>query len=260
MSAVTSARPPLPVAQKAPWWLIGTFVVTTALTLGWAVIFTTAVIEGSSVQRWVENTIINGVVWLAAVAVAGLQSTALIGLYTRRHWGRAVASIAAAFWLFSVIGIPFAILAWWALYRRWDPGVEATFTRDHPAAPAYVVGLCAVGTALLLAWLWFLYLYLVPLLVELTKNVSPPIDPGTWYSIVTVALIFSLPLWVVQGLAFVGLRQKHDWGAVLATVTCVLWVLSLVGLPFGVAGLFVLWRWQHPALGPHAPPAAAAPA
>jgi len=25
---------------------------------------------------------------------------------------------------------------------------------------------------------------------------------------------------------------------------------GIVGLPFGIAGLFVLWRWQHPALRP----------
>jgi hypothetical protein len=68
-----------------------------------------------------------------------------------------------------------------------------------------------------------------------------------------LALFFSLPIWVVQGLAVIGLLQKHDWGAILAILTCVLWIMSLVGIPFGIAGLFVLWRWQHPALRPPPP-------
>jgi hypothetical protein len=54
----------------------------------------------------------------------------------------------------------------------------------------------------------------------------------------------------VQGLAVIGLLQKRDWGAILAMLTCVLWILSGVGAPFGIAGLLVLWRWQHPALRP----------
>ncbi|HEV2028599.1 MAG TPA: hypothetical protein VGS16_08720 [Candidatus Dormibacteraeota bacterium] len=51
----------------------------------------------------------------------------------------------------------------------------------------------------------------------------------------------------------IGLMQKHDWGAILAVLTCVLWIMSGIGLPFGIAGLFVLWRWQHPALRPGGP-------
>ncbi len=130
------------------------------------------------------------------------------------------------------------------LHRRWDPGVDSTFDKDHPSAPLYVLGLCGVGTALLLVWLWFLYFHLVNLLVQL----SPSQPASGWYWIASVALYLSLPLWMVQGLAFIGLRQKHDWGAVLAMITSVLWVVSGIGLPFGIAGLLVLWHWQHPAL------------
>jgi hypothetical protein len=168
----------------------------------------------------------------------------MVGLYFRRHWGRTVATIASGLWVFTLIGIPFAIVTWYVLYRRWDPGVESTFDKGHPSAPAYVVGLCGVGTALVLVWLWFLYFHLVGLLIDLA-----PAQPASgWYWIASVALYLSIPLWLVQGLAFLGLRQKHDWGAVLAMITCVLWVVSGVGLPFGIAGLIVLWRWQHPAL------------
>jgi hypothetical protein len=240
--ATPAASPPR--ASKAPWWLLGTFIVATLLALTWAAIFTLAFINTQYAAYPFENLTINLFVWLAAVGMLGLQATALVGLYMRQHWGRAVATVASGFWVFTVIGIPLAILAWWVLYRRWDPGVEATFNKDHPSAPAYVVGLCAVGTAIVLVWLWFLYFHLVNLLIQ----ISPSQPASGWYWIASVALFPSIPLWVIQGLAVVGLRQKHDWGAVLAVITCMLWVLSGVGLPFGIAGLIVLWRWQHPAL------------
>ena len=235
---------PLSLASKAPWWLLGTFVVSTLLALTWAALFMLGLINTQYGNYPAENVTFSAVVALAAVAMLGLQATALIGLYMRRHWGRAVATIASGFWVFTVVGIPFAILAWWVMHRRWDPGVDSTFNRDHPSAPTYVVGLCAVGTALVLVWIWFLYFHLVNLLIQIV----PSQEAGGWYWIVSLAFFFSVPLWVVQGLAVVGLLQKHDWGAVLALVTCVLWVLSGIGLPFGIAGLVLLWRWQHPAL------------
>ncbi len=235
---------PLSLASRAPWWLLGSFIVATLLALTWSAINTLGLINTQYGNYPLENITLNAVTSLAAVAMLGLQVTALVGLYMRRHWGRAVATIASGFWVFTIIGIPFAILTWWVMHRRWDPGVDSTFNKDHPSAPTYVVGLCAVGTALVLVWLWFLYFHLVNLLLQ----ISPSQPASGWYWILSLAFFLSIPLWVVQGLAVAGLVQKHDWGAVLAMITCVLWVVSLVGLPFGVAGLIVLWRWQHPAL------------
>ena len=242
--AFSPAQPPL--ASKAPWWLLACYVVGTLIALTYAAMWSLVLINTGNATRPVENFVLNGVVWEAALAVLGLQATALVGLYTRRHWGRAIATVAAGLWIFTVIGIPFAVLAWWGLHRRWVPGVDSTFTRDHPSAPAYLTGLAIVGVAAVLVWLWFLYLYLPALLNQL----APAQPVSGWYWIVTIGLFFSLPLWIVQALAVVGLLQKHDWGAVLAMITCVLWIMSIVGLPFGIAGLFVLWRWQHPALRP----------
>ena len=111
-----------------------------------------------------------------------------------------------------LLAVPFAILVWWALFRRWDSGVDTTFSRGHTSAPAYVTGLTIVGATIVLVWLWFLYIYLPALLIQLAPNV----DESSWYWIGTFALFFSLPLWVVQGLAVIGLVQKHDWGAILA--------------------------------------------
>lgn len=240
-------KAPLSLASKAPLWLQGTFIIATLLALNWAAIFTLGLISSQYGGGYpLVGITFNAVTALAAVAMLGLQATALVGLYMRRHWGRAVATIAAGFWVFTVIGIPLAILAWWALHRRWDPGVESTFDKDHPSAPPYVVALCAVGSALVFVWIWFLFLYLVPLLTQQIPN--QPVSG--WYWIASIAFFFSIPLWVVLGLAVAGLLQKHDWGAVLAVIACFLLVISGVGLPFGIAGLFVLWRWQHPAIKP----------
>lgn len=254
MSITAPGQPPL--ASKAPWWLIGTFVVSTLVALAWAAGWTLAVIYADYGTHPVENLTLNAFVWEASVAMLGLQALALVGLYTRRHWGRAMATVASGFWVFTVVGIPFAALAWWALHRRWNPGVDSTFTREHPSAPPYLTGLTIAGASVILVWLWFLYIYLPALLVKL----APTVPVSGWYWIGTFALLFSLPIWVVQGLAVIGLRQKHDWGAILAMLTCVLWILSGIGLPFGIAGLFMLWRWQHPALPPAHGPRAAAPA
>jgi len=233
-------------ATKPSRWLIVAFVVSTLFAMNWAALWTLGVITSDYSSHFIENFTLNAVVWVATLAVLLLQCAALVGLYTRRHWARTVATVASGFWALTIGGIPFSALVWWSLHKRWEPGVDSTFTRDHPSAPPYVVGLTAVGTALVLVWLWFLYIYLVGLLQQL--NPSAPVSG--WYWTTTLALFFSLPIWVVQGLAFIGLLQKYDWGAILAVITCLLWIMSIIGLPFGIAGLFVLWRWQHPALRP----------
>jgi hypothetical protein len=248
VSISAPAQPSL--ASKAPGWVIGSFVVSTLLALAWAAGWTLGVINADYVSHPAENLALNVFVWEASLAMLGLQALALLGLYTRRHWGRTMATIASGFWAFTMIGIPLAALVWWALHRRWEPGVDSTFDKDHSSAPRYVIGLSVVGAALIVVWLWFLYIYLPALLVQL----APTVDSGSWYWIGTFALLFSLPIWVVHGLAAIGLLQKHDWGAILAVLTCMLWIMSGAGLPFGIAGLLVLWRWQHPALRP--PPAA----
>ena len=242
MAIAAPAAPPR--ASKAPWWLLACFIFSTLLALAWAAAWTLGVIYADYRSHPAENAMLNVFVWEASIAMLGLQVLALWGLYTRQHWGRAMATIASGFWIFTLIGIPFAGLVWWALHRRWDPGVETTFSRDHPSAPPYVTGLTIVGATVVLVWLWFLYIYLPSLLIQLAPNV----DESSWYWIGTFALFFSLPVWVVQGLAVIGLLQKHDWGAILAMLACVLWILSGVGAPFGIAGLLILWRWQHPVL------------
>ena len=246
MSAKVPSHPPF--AQKAPWWLLAVFATLSCFSLAWAALFTAAFTNQNYNSHTVENLTLNLVVELGALSLTLLQTTAVVGLFMRRHWGRALAAIAAAIWALTIVGIPFAILCIYVLYRRWDPGVEATFDPAHPSAPAYITALCGLATAGVLAWLWFLFVYLPPL----QQSLSPG---GSWYAVDALAFALSIPLWVVLLLSLVGLLRKHDFGAVLAVIVCVLLVLSGVGLPLGIIGLLVLWRWSHPALRPR--PAAA---
>jgi len=251
-------------ASAAPWWVLAVFSLSTLIAFTWASLSSESVV-GTSPQsaHFAEGYAFNVVDWLGTLALVLLQCAALAGLFTRQHWGRPVATIASSFWVVSVVtvlfatsgpgfvaagllGVVAAALVWWGLHRRWEPGVETTFTRDHPTAPRYIVGLTAVGTALAVVWLAWLYLYLAPLLLRL----YPEFGAASWYWIATFGFLFSLPLWVVQGLAFLGLLGRRDWGVVLAVIACLLWVMSIIGLPFGIAGLFVLWRWRHPAIRP----------
>lgn len=251
-------------ASRAPRWVVALFGLSTLIAYLWAALSSQSFI-GTSPENpyFAEGYTFNGVDWLGSIALALLQGAALAGLWTRQHWGRPVATIASGFWIVTIVGLflftgaqGFVVLgligvaafalAWWGLHRQWNPGVDTTFDRDHPSAPRYIVGLTAVGAGLVLVWLAWLYLYFAPLLVR----INPTFPASSWYWIATFGFLFSLPLWAVQGLALLGLIEKHDWGVVLAVITCVLWVMSIVGLPFGIAGLFVLWRWRHPAIRP----------
>ena len=104
MAVSLPAQPPL--ASKAPWWLLACFIVSTLLALMWAAGWTLAVINGDYGSHPAENLTLNAFVWEASLATLGLQALALAGLYTRRHWGRAMATVASGFWVFTVIGIP----------------------------------------------------------------------------------------------------------------------------------------------------------
>src|ERR1700704_2157909 len=97
VSIATPASPPR--ASKAPWWLLACFIVGTFVTLAWAAAWTLGVIYADYTSHPAENAMLNVFVWEAAVAMLGLQVLALVGLYTRQHWGRAMATIASGFWV-----------------------------------------------------------------------------------------------------------------------------------------------------------------
>ena len=77
MSVHATGQPPLsaaqpPLASRAPWWLIGTFVVSTLIALAWAAGWTLAVIYADYTSHPVENLTLNAFVWEASVAMPRL--------------------------------------------------------------------------------------------------------------------------------------------------------------------------------------------
>ena len=49
-------------------------------------------------------------------------------------------------------------------------------------------------------------------------------------------------LCVVQSVAIAGLLRGREWGRVVATVACVAWSLTCVGLPVSIVVLNSIWR------------------
>jgi hypothetical protein len=131
--AVSTLAPP-PLASKAPWWLLACFIVSTLVALTWAAGWTLAVINGDYGSHPAENLALNAFVWEASLATLGLQALALAGLYTRLHWGRAMATVASGFWVFTVIGLPFGIAGLFVLWRWQHPALRPPPARPRGAA------------------------------------------------------------------------------------------------------------------------------
>jgi len=53
-------------------------------------------------------------------------------------------------------------------------------------------------------------------------------------------------LCVLQSAAMAGLIRGRDWGRVVATVACVMWSATCIGLPVAVLVLNSLWRRKPP--------------
>lgn len=53
-------------------------------------------------------------------------------------------------------------------------------------------------------------------------------------------------LCVLQSAAIAGLVRGRDWGRIVATVACVIWSATCIGLPVAVLVLNSLWRRKPP--------------
>jgi hypothetical protein len=82
---------------------------------------------------------------------------------------------------------------------------------------------------------------------------STSLDPGAVRAgSAALAGIFCV-LFVLQCAAIVGLVRGGEWGRVLATIACVAWSLTCVGLPVAVLVLNSLWRRRRTPAGQTAP-------
>jgi hypothetical protein len=66
-----------------------------------------------------------------------------------------------------------------------------------------------------------------------------------------VAALVAAACFGLQVTAVVGLARDRAWGQMAATLACVVWALTCIGLPIALLGLNALWR--APARDPRLP-------
>lgn len=71
-------------------------------------------------------------------------------------------------------------------------------------------------------------------------------DPGQVRASALLIAGWAAALFAAQLLAAVGLLRRREWAMVPATLACVGWALTCVGLPVAVAVLAGLWRGRRP--------------
>jgi hypothetical protein len=117
------------------------------------------------------------------------------------------------------------------------------------AAPIWVVVMFWAGTAVLL-WAGLVYgvvaLGLVP-----ARDVASGYDPQTLRQVAAVVAIGALCVCAFQVASAIGLVAGHPWARPLATLVCLAWFLTLVGIPLGLAAIVSLWRSRRPSFTGH---------
>lgn len=83
---------------------------------------------------------------------------------------------------------------------------------------------------------------------------SQPADVGRVRLAASVVALCAGSLFVGQLLATIGLTAGWQWSRLLATLVCVVWCLTCVGLPLGLLALNAIWRGRARAAPAPAPP------
>jgi hypothetical protein len=87
-------------------------------------------------------------------------------------------------------------------------------------------------------------------------SVDPGVDPGAVRSLAALVAAAAASLAAGHAAAAFGLTTSRPWGRVIATMVCVVWALTCVGLPVGLLGVSAMWR-SRPV--PPSPPAVRPP-
>ena len=80
------------------------------------------------------------------------------------------------------------------------------------------------------------------------------VDPGQLRAIAGVVAAVAGSLFVAQLITSVGLTLGRPWARSMATLICVAWALTCVGLPLSVLALNAIWRPLKPTRPVAAPP------
>jgi len=80
------------------------------------------------------------------------------------------------------------------------------------------------------------------------------VDPGQLRRVAGIVAAAAASLFVAQLIASVGLTLGRSWAKGMATLICVAWALTCLGLPLSVLALNAIWRPVRPAHSSVAPP------
>jgi zinc-ribbon domain len=80
------------------------------------------------------------------------------------------------------------------------------------------------------------------------------VDPGQLRTVAGVVAVVAGSLFVAQLITSVGLTLGRSWAKSMATLVCVAWALTCLGLPLSVLALNAIWRPLKPAPPSPAPP------
>jgi hypothetical protein len=123
--------------------------------------------------------------------------------------------------------------------------------QDAPAAPGqapvWLIVLFWVGAA---GTFWVAVLYgiiaggAVP-----SRSLGSGADPASLRAAAALIAVCSASLCVAHVSAALGLMSGRQWARTFATMVCVVWMLTCVGVPVGLLAIGALWRTRRGAPG-----------
>jgi hypothetical protein len=121
-----------------------------------------------------------------------------------------------------------------------------------PAAPAWLLVLLGLGAG---ATLWVTAIYLAVAAGVVPRDMlGPGVDPASVQGAAALVAACAGSLCLAHLAALVGLMRGRPWARTFATMVCVVWSLSCIGLPVGLLGISALWRPRPEAVRTPRPP------
>ena len=123
-------------------------------------------------------------------------------------------------------------------------GTKLPVARTSGGAQVWILVLFGFGAALgaLVA--------LVYSVIAVTPDLpASGLDPGRVRGTAIILALMGAAVCVLQLAAMVGLALGRDWGRVLATIACVAWSLTCIGLPVSLAVISTLWTRRNAPMG-----------
>ena len=123
-------------------------------------------------------------------------------------------------------------------------GTRLPATRVPGAANIWILILFGFGAALgaLVA--------LIYVVIAITPDLpASGLDPERVRATAIALALVGASICVLQMAALVGLALGRDWARMLATIVCVAWSLTCIGLPLSLAVISALWTRKNAPLG-----------